>query len=98
MIIASNALLTSRLRSWWRLAPLQFDGFAMRSVTVGLGPGLFTLQHRVSIRQALGQDQALQRRQPMLVVARAVVGLASIGSLPELASQRGGPLFPGEVT
>ncbi len=60
----------------------QLHGFAMWSVPVRVGPGFFAGGERRAIAQAFGHDQPLQSREPMLVVMRAVVGLAAIsGSL-----------------
>ena len=57
----------------------KFDGPSVRRVSVGFGPGLFAREQRGRIGQPLGGHQTLERRQPVFVVARAVVGFAAIG-------------------
>ena len=69
----------------------------MRSVSVGFGPGFLAREERRRIGQTLGGDQALERGQPVFVVARTVVGFTAIGGGLEFVRQRGGPLFPGEM-
>jgi hypothetical protein len=75
----------------------QLHWLAVRSATIGICPGLFAREQRGRIGQALGRDKALESRQPMLVVMRAVVGLAAIGSGLEFAGERCGPLLPREM-
>ena len=69
----------------------------MRRVAIGVGPRFFPRQHFALIRESLASDQMFQRRQPMLVVARAVVRFAPIGGGLEFLGQRSRPLFPGEM-
>ena len=66
-------------------------------MAIGVGPGLLALQQGGGIGQAFGGDQALQRRQPMLVVVCAVVGLAAIFRGFEFRGQRRRPFFPCEM-
>ena len=47
--------------------------------------------------KTFARDQAFQRRQPMLVVMRAVVGLAAIFGRLQLGGQLRRPFFPREV-
>src|SRR6185312_16987251 len=47
--------------------------------------------------QSLLDYEALERREPVLVVPRAVVRLAPIGSRTQFSSERRGPFLPGEV-
>ena len=75
----------------------QFDRPAVRRVPVGVDPGVLSRLQRDRIGQALVRDQALQGGQPVLVVARAVVGFAASGGRPQFVRQGRGPLGPGEV-
>src|SRR5258708_34196136 len=71
--------------------------FAGRRGEIGVGPGFFADQEGGGIAQAPGDDEALESGEPRMIVARAVIGLATIGRGAEFAGERGCPLFPGEV-
>ena len=75
----------------------QLDGLAVRSVSIGCGPGFFACEECGSIGQPLRGDQSLQSSQPVFVVARTVVGFTTSGSDLELVGQRGRPLLPREL-
>src|ERR1700693_1753028 len=75
----------------------QFDGLAVRRVSVGFGPGFLARFERRSIGQAFGHYQTLKSREPMLIVARAVVGVAAVRRSLELSPERLCPLAPGEM-
>src|SRR4029077_12426247 len=76
----------------------QIDGFAVGCAAIGFRPSFLARDERGRIGQSFCRHQALESREPMIVVARAVVGLTAIGCGFELAGQRGGPFFPGEMT
>src|ERR1700687_1777920 len=60
----------------------EFHRFAVRRAAVGFGPRFFASEKRRGIGQALRVEQALQSRQPVVVVVRAIVGLnAASGGL-----------------
>src|SRR6185436_15635151 len=69
----------------------------VRSMSVGVRPGVLALQELVGARQTLLRDEALERREPVLVVAGAVVGLTARRRGLELCGERVGPLVPGET-
>src|SRR5258708_3104445 len=69
----------------------------MRCMTIRVGPGLSSIEQGTLSRQVPGRDQSLQRRQPIFVVARTVVGLSAIGGRLEFFGKRGGPFLPGEI-
>src|SRR6266853_428365 len=68
----------SRRGSLFPGAPGQLDRLAVGSVTIGVGPGFFALQQRGRIGQTLAVYQSLQSRQPVVVIARAIVRLTSL--------------------
>src|SRR6202011_5051562 len=72
----------------------EFDGFSVGRVAVGVCPCFFAGKERVGLAQAFGDDQALESGEPMMIVARAVIGFAAIRCGFELGGDRGGPLFP----
>ena len=67
------------------------------SVPVGVDPGLFAGEHLIPIRKTLCRHQFFQRREPVLVVARAIVRLAAIERGVKFLGERRCPLFPGEA-
>ena len=69
----------------------------MRRVAIGFGPGFLARGERGGIGQSFFRRQALESGEPMMIVARAVVGLAAIGGGFEFRGQRGGPFLPGEI-
>src|ERR1700736_3910138 len=79
-------------------ASRKLDRFSMRSMPVRLGPSLFARKQRRRIGQSLGQDQALQSCQPMMIVTCPVVGLAAVRCGLQFIGQRGRPLFPSEMS
>jgi hypothetical protein len=56
----------------------------MRCVPIGVRPGLFSRTHCGRIGKTFRGDKTLERREPVLVVARAIVGFTAIGSGLEL--------------
>ena len=65
----------------------KFDGRAVRSGTIGFGPGLPAREQCVLIGQPFGRHQALESRQPVLIVARTVVRLSASGGGLQLLGQ-----------
>src|SRR4029077_16646251 len=86
------ARFRSRPRAFWLRWRLERDWLAVRSAPVGFGPSLLARLEFRRIGQPFGRDQALESRQPMVVVMRAIVGRAF-----EFLGERGGPFAPGEV-
>src|SRR5688572_23735066 len=70
----------------------------MRSSSVGVGPGFPAREQRSFIGQAFGRHQALESRQPVLIVARAVVWFPAPGSGLQFLGESGSPFLPGEVS
>jgi hypothetical protein len=66
----------------------QFDGLAVRGVLVTLDPSFAAHIQTGSIGQSFLYDQALESRQPMVVIARADSGSQ------EIASSRTHPMSP----
>ena len=58
---------------------LQLDRLPVRRVPIRVGPRFFSADELRSIRQLFRGDEALERRQPILVVAGPVVGFSAIG-------------------
>ena len=75
----------------------QFHRLAMRGMKVGFCPCRFAFAHRFPIGQTLVDDKPFQRRQPMLVVVRAIIRLTAIIGGLQLIGQRSGPFLPGEM-
>src|SRR6187200_2417151 len=69
----------------------------MRSGAVSFCPGFSAREQRVLIGQPLGSHQTLERRQPMFVVARAVVRFSTLRSSLQFFSEAGSPFLPGEM-
>ena len=69
----------------------------MGRMAVSVGPGFFASNHLVWIRQSLLCDEALERREPVFVIARAVVRLAAIHRGFEFVGERSRPLLPREM-
>ena len=80
-----------------RLSWRELDGLPVRSGPVGFGPGFPAREQRSLVGQTLGRHHALESRQPVFVVARAVVGFPAPGSGLQFLGETGSPLFPGEV-
>ena len=70
----------------------------MRRVPIGVGPSLFAGKHRRRIRESFGCRYSFERRKPVFIIMRAIVGLAPIGSRFQFFGERCGPLFPSEMT
>ncbi len=70
----------------------------MGRVAIGVGPGFLAREEGLRIGKTFGGDQALQGRQPVVIVALAVVGFTPVGCGFELVGERGGPLLPCEMT
>jgi hypothetical protein len=80
-----------------RLSGCQFYGRSVRSRSVGFGPGFFAREQSGLIGEAFDRHQALESRQPVFVVARAVVWFPAPGSGLQFLCETGSPLFPGEM-
>ena len=77
---------------------VQFDGLAVRRVPVCFDPIFLARIQGCSIGQAFFQHQALESRQPMVVIARPIVRLTSIGRCLQFTGKGGGPFIPSEVS
>ena len=75
----------------------QLHWFAMRSASEGFGPGFLACDEGRRICQALVRDQSLERGQPMVIVARTVIGLTAAGGCSEFVGEGCRPFFPGEM-
>src|SRR5687768_11616814 len=84
----------ARVRRGWR----ELDGRPVRSGPVRFGPRFPAREQRSLIRQTLGRHQALESRQPVFIVARAVVWFPAPGSGLQFLGETGSPLFPGEIS
>src|SRR5437879_3834564 len=74
----------------------ELDRFPMWCTPIRLRPCLFACGERLSLSQALRLNQPFESSQPMLVIARAIVGLAAVGRRFDFISQRFRPFFPRE--
>ena len=75
----------------------QLDRLAVGCVAIGVGPLDFSREELGLVRQLFGSDQAFERRQPMLVVVRALVWLSAIRRGSQFIGKRGCPFLPGEM-
>src|SRR5260370_30205910 len=75
----------------------ELDRLAVRGARMGCGPGFFASEKRSGVAQSVSGDEAFESREPMLVVMRTIIGLASIGRGFEFVSERGGPFLPSEI-
>jgi hypothetical protein len=75
----------------------KFDGLAVRGVAVGVGPGFFAGEEGGGIGKPFSAEQALESGKPVVVIMRAIVGLAAVGGGFEFGGEGGGPFFPSEV-
>jgi hypothetical protein len=66
-------------------------------VAIGVGPLVFSREEFGRARQLFGGDQAFERRQPVLVIVRAVVGFSAIRRRLQFTGKCGCPFFPGEM-
>jgi len=82
---------------WFRRSGAEFDGLAVGGVTVGIGPGFFASEKRRRISQTFCGEEALQGREPVVVIMRAIVAFAAVGGGFELDGERGGPFLPSEM-
>jgi hypothetical protein len=99
---ASDHLLQSQSVQASALVPIgdattQFNGLAKRGMEVGFRPCLFAFAHHFPIGQTLVDDKPFQRRQPMLVVVRAIIWLTTIVGSLQLIGQRSGPFLPRKM-
>src|SRR5205807_1061613 len=76
----------------------ELDGFPMWCTPIRLRPCFFACGERLSFSQALRLNQPFESSQPMLVIARAIVGLAAVGRRFEFISQGCGPFSPREIS
>jgi len=67
-------------------------------MAIGVGPGFFAREHGCSVGETFSSDKTLERGEPMLIVTRAIVGLATVGGGFQFLSESRGPLFPSEMT
>jgi len=77
---------------------LQEHWFAVRRAAVRVGPGVFSDLQFGRIRQGLCGYKAFERREPVFVVARAIIRFATIRGGPQFLSERSRPFLPREVT
>lgn|SRR5208282_3309500 len=75
----------------------QLDGLAVGRAAVGFGPGFLARQQSCGVGQLLGRYQTFKGREPMMIVARAVVGLASTGGRFDFIRESRCPFLPGEM-
>src|SRR5262245_33045463 len=75
----------------------QFDGFPVRRMPVRVGPFFFARRHRRGVGQSFFGDEAFERGEPVMVVARSVVVLAALGGRLDFVGERGRPLLPREI-
>jgi hypothetical protein len=75
----------------------QLDGLAVGRAPIGFSPRFFARQHCRRVREVFRRCQTLQSCEPMVVVARAIIGLTAIRGGLQFIRERGGPLFPGEM-
>jgi hypothetical protein len=57
----------------------KFDRLPVRGVSIHIGPGFLARLQLRTIHQPFGGDQAFESREPIVVVMRAVIWLATIG-------------------
>lgn len=76
----------------------QFYRLAVGRAAIGFGPGFFASKKGRRIAQARLSHEPLQGSQPVMIIARAVIGLAPARSGLDFISESGRPLFPGEMS
>ena len=74
----------------------QFYRHAVGGTPVGVRPGLLARNQDCGIGQALGSDQMLESRKPMIIVVRTVVWFPATRGGVELVGERCGPFLPCE--
>jgi hypothetical protein len=84
-------------KAYRSLINCKFHGLAVGSVSVRFGPCLLACFQGGAIGQALLRNQAFKRRQPMVIIMRAIVRLAALGRGPKFIAKRAGPFFPCEI-
>src|SRR6185295_10626041 len=77
---------------------LQFDGFSVRCSVRRALPGLVMLRQSLRRGRAFFGDHAFERREPMMIISFAGVGIAGGLRLSDLLAEHRGPLVPGEQT
>ncbi len=82
---------------WFSRRGTEFDGLSVRGVTIRISPGFFASEERRRIGQTFCGEKALKSRKPVVVVVRAIIGVAAVCGSLEFAGERGGPFFPGEM-
>src|SRR6185503_1380491 len=70
---------------------------AVRSIAVRCRPRVLAPDERRPVGKAFGDHHTFERGQPMVVVARAVIRLTTVGSSFERCGEFAGPLLPREV-
>src|SRR4029450_13187756 len=75
----------------------ELDGLPVRCMSIRVGPGLLALEERRRTDQAFGCDETLQRRQPVLVITRSIVRVATLGGCFDFIGERRRPFVPGEM-
>src|SRR5215469_340204 len=76
---------------------LQLDRLAVRGAPVGVRPRLLAAAQFLRVREALGDDEPFECREPTMVVVRAIIRLTPGGAHPQLFRKRRGPLLPAET-
>ena len=74
----------------------EFDRLPVRGVPVRIGPGFLARLQLRTIHQPFGCDHAFESREPIVVVMRAFIGLATIGRGFKFIGKRAGPFLPRE--
>src|SRR6266550_8446605 len=70
----------------------------MRGVLVCLSPSFPARCQGHAIEQTLGSDQPLKCREPMVIIMRAVVWLATISGSLQFISKGAGPFLPSKMS
>ena len=66
-------------------------------MAIGIGPGFLASFKRTPVGQTFRGNKTFECSHPMLVITRAVVGLAAVYGRPEFICKRGRPLLPGKM-
>ena len=85
-------------RSDIRSDTLKLDWLSVRRAPVGLGPRFLAFGECCAFRQSTFAHESLERREPMVVITRAVVRLAARRRLFDLVRQGARPLLPSKRT
>src|SRR5258708_22128526 len=66
-------------------------------MAIGIGPGFLASFKRTPVLQPFRGNKTCECRHPMLVITRAVIGLAAVCGRPEFICKCGRPLFPSKM-